>query len=199
MKEYIDINESTPGLRFSDQKCEDGTPVTVCEYDGDLTADKYIEILMDVDIFICTGRIETNGLVSCRANLIARKGISAGTYIRVGGSVHCCNGGVTAKEYIYVDGRIDVRGDITAGGYINCEGIGCVDGDIIAGDCIMTQTSIKATGDIDCGKRIFAGVSLDRTNETCDDLIICRLLDNGEVCAGRLIEGGGWTPEEGWC
>ena len=52
---------------------------------------------------------------------------------------------------------------------------------IIAGDGIISKTYLCA------GKRIFAGTSIYRTSEDCDQTIRCEELRSGEICYGELI------------
>lgn len=196
----ISFAHDHPGLRFYTQEEGTDAAVRICEYDGDITADGYVEFpLSGVDIFVVAGRIHATDIVRCSTNLVAQNGIVAAGGVDVYGSIHCCGGGIRSGEGIWAEGRIDLRGGIEAKGPIECFGIGCLDGDIKAEGCIISENEICTNGNIDCGKRIFAGVSLGATNETCRNEIMCDKLLKGEICCGVLAEGGTWQPEEGWC
>lgn len=196
----ISFTPDYPGLRFYTQNEGTDAAIRICEYDGDIEVDGYVEFPIDgVDIFICTGRIRATDVVRCCTNLVAQRGIDADGPIDVYGSIHCCSGGIRAGDGIWAGGRIDLRGGIDAEGPIECLGIGCLDGDIRASGCIISENEICTNSNIDCGKRIFAGVNLGATNKTCRNEIMCDQLLQGEVCCGVLAEGGTWVPEEGWC
>ena len=146
---------------------------------GNLISDEDIEIELD-DRLIVKGIIESKKNIRVNVILIVDCSIEAGEGIIAGWGIKAGCGikagwGIEAGEGIKAGWGIEAGCGIEAGWGIEAgEGI-------IAGDGIISKTYLCA------GKRIFAGTSIYRTSENCDQTIRCEELRSGEICYGKLI------------
>lgn len=152
----------------------------------DLEADD----VLDIRLF---GPLVVNGKISCKGEIFALDDIAAKGDIIAGSNVHtgalmALNGSVYVKGNIYASEEVLAELDINVSGNIVARGfIRAYNGHIAAGGSINAGGNITAKTFIKCQRRIFAGIDPDETTESCNNVIRCAELRQGQLSYGILI------------